>query len=777
MIKWFKKNQFKLAVVFYVLFSLFVVSRVLASSYFKGPALIEDSTSTATAAGTTTLTKDSQTNQIFTGATTQTVVLPDSTTLPLSRYFVIQNRSTGLVTVNMNGGTLLTTILPNMQKKVLVTDISTAAGVWDVTNIKIDLSSASNVTGVTGIANGGTNLSTTPTNGQLLIGNGTNYSLSTVSATANQTTVTNGAGTISVGTVQDIATTSSPTFASPTISGDITLSAAGFDSIQVGNEIAKMHSTGLVSGGLLTINANPALFDLSAGTGTIQTYGATPANPTLKRISFGPFTAQTLTNIATADQTYILINSSGAIVQQTTPPTATERRANIYVGRINHPSHTSILAARSLPDYVLGDTNQLYDFFDALGSFNVSGNVVTANGANLSINKSSGVVFRRGVGYQSDNQQPHTLAVAASTLASFLRTTQTAINTTPQTTLDVANYDVGGTVTPVGGGANTATVQRVYLFPSGLIAVQYGQATYSTLAAAITGIKSEAFVLEPTVQDGSILIAYIAVSRTCTSLQDPACASIINAARFDAGTGGGSSAVTTLQQAYNNSSQPQITLDSTRLGVQLRDAATPIANTLFAIQNNAGSTDYLGVTTSKVSVNSLSASSPGLANDTTDGTKVLYNTGTGYLSVGTADALSFGNGNLTAGGLPTNVWMTIGSTGLVGIGVVSAGSTLHVAGSYQGAMTALTTNTTLDGTHQYITADATAAGFAITLPACTSTIFGRSYDIKKIDSTVNAVTVTRSGSDLIDGATTLAIVQQYRAYKFVCSATATWYIF
>lgn len=449
--------------------------------------------------------------------------------------------------------------------------------------------------GVNGVAGGGTGLSTTPTNGQLLIGNGTNYSLSTIGATANQTTVTNGAGTISVGTVQDIATTSSPTFASPTISGDITLSAAGFDSIAVGNEIAKMHSTGLVSGGLLTINANPALFDLSAGTGTIQTYGATPTTPTLKRISFGPFTAQTLTNIATAEQTYILINNSGAIVQQTTPPTATERRANIYIGRINHPSHTSILAARSLPDYVLGDTNQLFDFFDALGSFNISGNVVTANGANLSLNRSAGSVFRRGVGYQSDNQQPHTLATSGVTLANLFRATQTAINTTVQTTLDVANYDVGGAITAVGGGANTATVQRVYLFPSGLMVVQYGQATYSTLAAAITGIKSEAFVLEPTVLDGSILIAYIAVSRTCTSLQDPSCASIINAARFDAGTGGGSSAVTTLQQAYNNSSQPQVILDSTRLGVQVRDNATPIASTLFAIQNNGGTTNYLGV--------------------------------------------------------------------------------------------------------------------------------------------------------------------------------------
>ena len=55
-------------------------------------------------------------------------------------------------------------------------------------------------TGVTGtlpIANGGTNVSGTPTNGQLLIGNGTGYTLATLTQGAG-ITITNGAGTISI---------------------------------------------------------------------------------------------------------------------------------------------------------------------------------------------------------------------------------------------------------------------------------------------------------------------------------------------------------------------------------------------------------------------------------------------------------------------------------------------------------------------------------------------------------------------------------------------------
>ena len=51
--------------------------------------------------------------------------------------------------------------------------------------------------GITPVINGGTGLGTIPTNGQLLIGNGTGYALHTLTA-GTGITVTNGAGTITV---------------------------------------------------------------------------------------------------------------------------------------------------------------------------------------------------------------------------------------------------------------------------------------------------------------------------------------------------------------------------------------------------------------------------------------------------------------------------------------------------------------------------------------------------------------------------------------------------
>lgn len=52
-------------------------------------------------------------------------------------------------------------------------------------------------TGITPVINGGTGLGVIPTNGQLLIGNGTGYALHTLTASTG-ITVTNGAGTITV---------------------------------------------------------------------------------------------------------------------------------------------------------------------------------------------------------------------------------------------------------------------------------------------------------------------------------------------------------------------------------------------------------------------------------------------------------------------------------------------------------------------------------------------------------------------------------------------------
>ena len=89
-------------------------------------------TTTATAAGTTTLTVSSTHTQFFTGTTTQTIVLPVASTLVLGLSYLIENNSTGNLTINSSGSNLVGTVIP--ATTVLCTCIltsGTSAASWD----------------------------------------------------------------------------------------------------------------------------------------------------------------------------------------------------------------------------------------------------------------------------------------------------------------------------------------------------------------------------------------------------------------------------------------------------------------------------------------------------------------------------------------------------------------------------------------------------------------------------------------------------------------------
>lgn len=81
---------------------------------------------TVTAGGTTTLTVESTAQQYFTGTTTQTVVLPVTSTLTLGQVFKIVNNSTGLVRVEASGGGADTIQSMASNTTLLVTVLSTA---------------------------------------------------------------------------------------------------------------------------------------------------------------------------------------------------------------------------------------------------------------------------------------------------------------------------------------------------------------------------------------------------------------------------------------------------------------------------------------------------------------------------------------------------------------------------------------------------------------------------------------------------------------------------
>lgn len=135
--------------------------------------LLEGYTTTATAAGTTTLTVASTYQQFFTGSTTQTVTLPVASTLVLGQSFLIVNNSTGLVTVNSSGGNAVL-VLGGATSAVVTCILAsgTTAASWSAaqtfinsSGIKILDTDASHTLGVIGGSNLTANRTLTVTTG------------------------------------------------------------------------------------------------------------------------------------------------------------------------------------------------------------------------------------------------------------------------------------------------------------------------------------------------------------------------------------------------------------------------------------------------------------------------------------------------------------------------------------------------------------------------------------------------------------------------------------
>jgi hypothetical protein len=96
--------------------------------------VVEGFTSTATAGGTTTLTVMSAANQFFTGTTTQTVILPVTSTLALGQGYFFQNSSTGAVTIQSSGGNAVKIIAPGAFAIVTCIALTgTSAASWQAT--------------------------------------------------------------------------------------------------------------------------------------------------------------------------------------------------------------------------------------------------------------------------------------------------------------------------------------------------------------------------------------------------------------------------------------------------------------------------------------------------------------------------------------------------------------------------------------------------------------------------------------------------------------------
>lgn len=301
-------------------------------------------------------------------------------------------------------------------------------------------------------------------------------------------------------------------------------------------------STGVASGGRVTVNAgNPLAVDISEVDGYVVSFLAdNQAEPVMTRVK-SP--AQTVPLDAAAllrTATWFLMDSAGNVIQQATPPSNIQRRTHLTLGAAAQDG-VQIFSVTPNTNILAQPANQLFDLMDGLGLFPTQTLIATPN-ANLTFSTSATPLFARSLNRYSGGvltNNPHIIMAPAASPAQFRYITRNATTFGPlRTTVDVANYDVGGVVTPIGGGANAATVHRLWLAGTGntvdQFAFQYGQTTYASLAAAVAAVGKGSFQVNPILAGATALVVWIAVIRTATNLSDPTQAVFISASKFAA---------------------------------------------------------------------------------------------------------------------------------------------------------------------------------------------------------------------------------------------------
>jgi hypothetical protein len=173
------------------------------------------------------------------------------------------------------------------------------------------------------VTSGGTGLTTIPTNGQLLIGNGTGYTLNTLGFGAG-ISVTNGSGTITVANTGVLSNLAGAGISVSNPTGNVTIGNTGVLSIIAGSGISASSPTGNVTvantGVLSFSGGTTGLTPATATTGAVTLAGTLAianggtngsATPTAYGVAYGTGTAYAFTAAGTAKQV-LIANTSAA---------------------------------------------------------------------------------------------------------------------------------------------------------------------------------------------------------------------------------------------------------------------------------------------------------------------------------------------------------------------------------------------------------------------------------------------------------------------------------
>jgi hypothetical protein len=396
-------------------------------------------------------------------------------------------------------------------------------------------------------------------------------------------------------------------------------------------------------------------------------------------------------------------------------------------------------------------------------------NAVSITGGNISVTNTTSVLTI------TDN-------VVIKTLTGYVYANNTA-NATASTTIPVANVSgaVPNTVNVLtsgllsGGGALTGNVTiSLTSVPSGNVTGLGTMATQNANAVVITGgtINSTTFYtaniqsVSPTFPNSYLTNSAVTIGNTSVSLGG----TITSVGNLTLTNVTVSNVATTFPNSFLSNSSVTIGNTSVSLGstvstfgnvtlnnVTINNVATTFPNSFLSNSSTTlgNTTLTLGSTTTSVgnltlafaNISSVSATFPN-----------------SYLS---NSSVTIGNTSVSLGGTATS----IGNLTLSNV-TITSGSISNIA--IGAAITTKNANYSATSSDETILGNASTSNITITLPTAVGAT-GKTYVVKKIDSSANTVTMATTSSQTIDGTLTRVFSNQYTGAQ-VQTDGSNWYI-
>jgi len=292
-------------------------------------------------------------------------------------------------------------------------------------------------------------------------------------------------------------------------------------------------STGILVGGELSAHATDnTKFTIEAGRGIINVLNKTSSTVPHPEIVYVDWTQQhiTVSNLDANDpeqrNAWIYINQDGTVSQQATAFTDAQYRNKIIIGSVIH-SAGQVLFAKTFPITAYNSNTQFHEFIRFFGPLKREGHKITANGNNLSLDRSSGKAFAVGRNYSTNPNAPSDIIDGAKTLCKIHRyhkdsngnfVLDDGPNGQGYTTIDPTKFNNQNGLATVPN--NKYSIQRVYYFPStpDILVVYYGRAYYANKDAAERHLFLEDFTEAENTSQQAIHVATLLLKKQCTDL-------------------------------------------------------------------------------------------------------------------------------------------------------------------------------------------------------------------------------------------------------------------